>query len=107
VANGGGTSQSSPLVAGMEALMVQTHGGPLGFLNPALYARCRDGFHRILDNPVGTPDTIAFAYTNHGYVELVTPGQYADSNLVFGPGYNTVTGLGSPTRALIESFRRR
>ena len=102
--NGGGTSLSSPLFAGIEALIVQEH-GPLGFANPALYAR-RD-YHRINDNPAGTPNTIAFAVNKRGYVTLITPGLYAGSNLVFAPGYNTATGLGSPTRALIDSFRPR
>lgn len=50
---------------------------------------------------------MAFAVVKHGFVDLITPGQYADSNLVHAPGHNTVTGLGSPTRELIESFRRR
>jgi subtilase family serine protease len=103
--NGGGTSLSSPLFAGVEALLVQVH-GPLGFANPALYAR-RHMFHRIHDDPAGTPNTIAFAVNRRGNVTLVTPGQYANANLEFAPGYNTATGLGSPTRELIDSFRSR
>ncbi|WP_240521563.1 S53 family peptidase [Amycolatopsis vastitatis] len=105
VSNGGGTSLSSPAFAGVEALLVQEH-GPIGFANPALYARPRSAYHAIGDNPAGTPDTVAFAVVKYGYVDLITPGQYADSNLVYAPGYNTATGLGSPTRQLIESFRR-
>ncbi|MBE8523825.1 S8 family serine peptidase, partial [Amycolatopsis sp. H6(2020)] len=105
VGNGGGTSLSSPAFAGVEALLVQEH-GPLGFANPALYARPRSAYHAIGDNPAGTPDTVAFAVEKRGFADLITPGQYTDSNLVYAPGYNTVTGLGSPTRALIESFRR-
>lgn len=105
VDNGGGTSLSAPLFAGIGALLVQEH-GPIGFANPALYAR-HDGavFHRILDNPVGTNDTGAFAVVDRGYVHLVTPGQFTDHGLKFAPGYNTATGLGSPTRHLIDSFR--
>ncbi len=103
--NGGGTSLASPLFAGIEALLVQVH-GPLGFANPALYTR-HHKFHRIHDNPAGTPHTIAFAVSRRGQVTLVTPGQYANANLEFAPGYNTATGLGSPTRELIDSFRSR
>jgi subtilase family serine protease len=104
--NGGGTSLSSPLFAGIEALIVQEH-GPLGFANPALYARHGGPkFHRIHDNPTGSPNTIAFAVNKRGYTTLITPGQFTDANLEFAPGYNTATGLGSPTRALIDSFRR-
>ena len=103
--NGGGTSLSSPAFAGFEALLVQEH-GPLGFANPALYARPRPAYHAIRDNPAGTPDTVAFAVSNHGFADLITPGQYADAGLVYAPGYDTITGLGSPTRALLDSFRR-
>ncbi|MEV6825263.1 S53 family peptidase [Amycolatopsis sp. NPDC051102] len=106
VGNGGGTSLSSPAFAGLEALLVQEH-GLLGFANPAFYARPRSAYHAIGDNPAGTPQTVAFAVEHRGFVDLITPAQYADSNLVYAPGYNTVTGLGSPTRELIDSFRRR
>lgn len=101
----GGTSLASPLFAGVGALIAQVR-GPLGFANPALYAR-HHKFHRIHDNPVGTPDTIAFAVSSRGFVKLVTPGQYENADLEFAPGYNTATGLGSPTRKLIDSFRPR
>jgi hypothetical protein len=50
---------------------------------------------------------VAFAVVSHGLVDLITPGQYADANLTYAPGYDTVTGLGSPTRQLLESFRRK
>jgi subtilase family serine protease len=103
--NGGGTSLSSPLFAGIEALLVQKH-GPLGFANPAFYTRAHT-FHRISDNPAGTPNTIAYAVNYFDGVRLATPGQYANSNLEFAPGYNTSTGLGSPTRTLIDSFPPR
>jgi subtilase family serine protease len=103
--NGGGTSLSSPLFTGIEALIVQKY-GLLGFANPAFYSRAGT-FHCITANPAGTPDTIAYALNEFGGVVLSTPGQYADSNLEFAPGYNTSTGVGSPTRALIDSFRPR
>jgi subtilase family serine protease len=100
--NGGGTSLSSPLFAGVEALIVEKH-GPLGFANPALYTR-QHTLRQIKDNPAGTPDTIAYAVNVNGGVTLATPGQYANSDLEFAPGYNTSTGLGSPSRGLIDSF---
>lgn len=101
--NGGGTSLAAPLFTGIEALLVQER-GPLGFANPALYARA-ETFNRITGNPAGTPDTIAYAINEFDGVTLTTPGQYADADLDFAPGYNTSTGLGSPAMGLIDSFR--
>ncbi|MCV7176451.1 S53 family peptidase [Mycolicibacterium sphagni] len=75
---GGGTSQAAPIWAGLAVLMNQyvlSHGGrPLGDINPLLYRAAqgskRPGFHDI------------------------TKGGNAVDNP--GPGYDLVTGLGSP-----------
>ena len=46
----GGTSLSSPLVAGMMALANQAAGHDLGFINPALYQLAgSDAFRDIVD----------------------------------------------------------
>ena len=79
VSNGGGTSLSSPAFAGLEALLVQERA------NPALYARPRAAYHAIADNPAGTPHTVALAVESHGFVNLNTPGQFADANLTYAP----------------------
>ena len=81
--------------------------GPSASRTRPLYARPLPAYHAIRDNPAGTPDTVAFAVEKRGFVDLITPGQYADADLVHAPGYDTITGLGSPTRALLDSFRRR
>ncbi|BBY66008.1 S53 family peptidase [Mycolicibacterium helvum] len=75
---GGGTSQAAPIWAGLTALMNQyvlDHGGrPLGDINPLLYRAAQGsrlpGFHDV------------------------TMGGNAVDNP--GPGYDLVTGLGSP-----------
>jgi kumamolisin len=76
---GGGTSQSAPIWAGMTALMNQYfkagHGGALGFMNPALYALAR-----------ATPRYPPF--------HDVTLGNNMGYNA--GPGYDMATGLGTP-----------
>ncbi|WP_143035872.1 hypothetical protein [Lentzea fradiae] len=77
--------------------------GRLGFANPAFYARHHE-FNRAKDNPLGTRDTVVFAINDHETVELVTPGRWEDADLVFAPGHNTATGLGTPTRRLLDSF---
>jgi subtilase family serine protease len=71
----GGTSAGSPQWAAIVALANQAHGGPLGFLNPALYNCPAGDFHDIrvgnnaLANSVGFPAT---------------------------PGWDDATGLGTP-----------
>jgi subtilase family serine protease len=79
-----GTSSSAPLWAGVIALADQQAGRHLGFVNPALYriARgpaCHRAFHDVItgDNSVVTPAGIFTGYNT-------------------GPGWDPVTGLGSP-----------
>jgi subtilase family serine protease len=70
----GGTSLSSPIVAGMASLLDQSLNRELGLLNPYLYKI--NGFNKV-----------TFGYNN---------GYYA------GSSYNMVTGLGSPNLGIIE-----
>lgn len=72
----GGTSFAAPQWAGIVALMDQDLGGPQGLLNAALYANAGGGgFHTITQG------------SNWYYND--------------GPGWNAVTGLGSPDVALL------
>jgi subtilase family serine protease len=95
----GGTSLASPLVAAMEAAAIQARGGtPLGFVNPTLYALSGGpAFHDV------TNAGQAMAFVNDGPVAdgrtlLVTTGQCQENpTMTCGPGYDTTTGLGSPT----------
>jgi subtilase family serine protease len=79
-----GTSSSTPLWAGVIALADQEAGHPLGFVNPALYAIARgpayhQAFHDVTtgDNSILWPTGVFTGYTA-------------------GPGWDPVTGLGSP-----------
>jgi subtilase family serine protease len=79
-----GTSASAPLWAGVIALADQQAGHPLGFVNPALYAIARSpayhqAFHDVItgDNSVLWPTGVFTGYNA-------------------GPGWDPVTGLGSP-----------
>jgi kumamolisin len=65
----GGTSAVAPLYAGLTALLGQGAGGDLGFLNP-------------------------FYYKNPGAFNDITQG--TNGNFNAGPGWDAVTGLGSP-----------
>ena len=85
----GGTSFAAPMWAGYIALANQqaaTSGkGPIGFLNPAIYAQ----------NVTPTNYQADFHDITTG-----TSGKYAAV-----PGYDLVTGWGSPTAALIDALQ--
>jgi subtilase family serine protease len=105
----GGTSLSSPMFTGFEADLIQGRGGiPLGFANPALYNYANTAaFHDITNNPQGRNVTEAtvFGPAYHVRPTLSTMGQCsATKHLACGPGYDTVSGLGTPGPAFFRSF---
>jgi|HubBroStandDraft_1064217.scaffolds.fasta_scaffold15701_2 subtilase family serine protease len=115
----GGTSLASPLLAGVIADADEVAGGPLGFLNPILYnayIKAPTAFENI--SPPATPDAasvIRVDYANEvdstdGYnvslrvINYEGPETYCDGTnncatrnvtLSTGPGFNSMTGLGS------------
>ena len=83
----GGTSQSTPLWAGFMALVNQRAKHSVGFANPTLYALAASSeyeavFHDIVSG-CSIPNADGMQYCA-------------------GPGYDLVTGLGSPTANLLE-----
>jgi subtilase family serine protease len=99
----GGTSEASPLFAGIVALADQVAGHSLGYLNPALYALARSG----------APDGIvpisqgSNSYTFCPAAHIKSNGSCASSSdLVTVPGfpangsYNNATGWGTVDAAL-------
>jgi subtilase family serine protease len=81
----GGTSLASPQWAGLVALADQLNGGGLGLLNPALYAIGADPSRYARDfYDITTGDNAA---------SRTVPGYPA------GPGWDPVTGLGTPNAA--------
>jgi subtilase family serine protease len=115
----GGTSLSSPLFAGLEADLIQGRGGALlGFANPLLYGHANSAaFHDVTSNPQGRGFTEAVIYGPYHYVlpagtqqppALSTMGQCGShQTLPCGPGYDLVTGLGSPGPAFFRSLGSR
>ncbi len=117
----GGTSLASPLLAGMVADADQAAGGPVGFINPAIYGLDQtdpssiydvlaepslEGNYRVdFAGPTGLGlGTSGFATT---FRELYYSGDevYCDSTgncasrpetQSAAPGYDSLTGLGSP-----------
>ena len=105
---GGGTSVSCPLIAGLQADAEQAAGGvPIGFANPAIYARYgTSDYHDVTDRPSGAAYPLAVAVPPDLYAPsaiLVTLG--TDLGLSATPGYDDVTGVGTPTAGYFASYR--
>jgi subtilase family serine protease len=82
----GGTSLSSPQVAGIVAIAAQVNGGGLGLINPALY--------KIGANPARyAADFYDVATNNTNQGDPSIPGYPATT------GWDPVTGLGTPNAA--------
>ncbi len=111
----GGTSLSSPLLAGVIALVDQqrkAHGrGPVGFVTPALYRVPRGSAgtftHAVNDIVAPSSPTAALVHRLGGLVRVYTINsepdatgtaviEGAETSLLTTPGYDNVTGLGVP-----------
>ena len=100
----GGTSLSSPLYAGMWALAVQKH-GPYGLANPTLYRTKATSLDITKADRATYPGDVRVDYVNS--VDASAGYKYSarwfdlDEALTIHvvPGYDNVTGLGSPNGA--------
>jgi subtilase family serine protease len=100
----GGTSLACPLVAGIVALADQSIGKPHGFANPVFYSD--PGAFTDVVSPGSTVAVVRTNYVNSidssaglAYV-LRTANQTLSLHTT--PGYDDVTGLGSPTAAILS-----
>jgi subtilase family serine protease len=122
----GGTSLSSPLFAGVLALVnearFQNHKAAVGFVNPALYllnvgeegsaapiidVRAPTSPTAVLRGYLGDPTKVRVVTMNSTPLtsspSTVVEGR--DTALLTAPGYDNVTGLGTPNvPALIQAF---
>ncbi len=80
-----GTSEATPLFAGVVALADQVAGHPLGLINPALYQLSAEHAPGIVDVTSGN-NTVSF---EQGGRKHTVPGFRA------GPGYNLASGVGT------------
>jgi subtilase family serine protease len=101
----GGTSVSSPLFAGLQA-DAQTGRGRIGFASPLIYALHHGHSNIYYDvTPQGDPGNIRSDFKNG--LNVTRGIRYTvrtfdqDSSLTTGPGWDDVTGVGSPTAAYI------
>jgi subtilase family serine protease len=98
----GGTSLSSPLMAGMQALASQKAGTRLGFANPRIYAIARSGGRGFTD-VTAAHDGVANVRPDFGNGLNASQGiVYSvrtfddDSSLATRKGWDDVTGVGTP-----------
>jgi subtilase family serine protease len=109
----GGTSLATPLIAGIQADAQQAEGGiPLGFANPAIYARYHSPtYHDVTSDPLGLGVTVAFVDEERD-ISTGATADFADTtgydqSLAATRGYDDITGVGTPTRFYLETYRRR
>jgi len=99
----GGTSLACPLVAGIMALSDQAAGAPHGFANPVFYANA--AAFTDVTSPASTVAVVRTNYNNSidGSAGLSYRLRTANQTLSLQttPGYDDVTGLGSPTAAIL------
>jgi subtilase family serine protease len=116
----GGTSLSTPLFAGVQALAQQADGGErFGFANPMLYQRANTSAFRDVRAytlPDGSAPT-AVRYVPNGTGGSTPVLYYYRAADYLGPqdgvipptvrpGFDTETGLGTPTGSYLSSFDR-
>jgi subtilase family serine protease len=100
----GGTSLSSPLMAGIMAVAQQKRGKTIGFANPLIYSLSPTAFHDIVD-PASTVAVVRNDYLN---------GENGNDGFLFSirkmnvtftlhtvAGYDDVTGRGTPNDSFV------
>jgi subtilase family serine protease len=96
----GGTSLSSPLLAGVVALADDLSGAPHGFINPTLYSneRTAGGLTDVVHANAATVrvDYINGVNAKKGTVTSVRTFDFAGLAIATAPGYDNTTGLGVP-----------
>jgi subtilase family serine protease len=97
----GGTSLSSPLYAGLEALADQAAGHPHGFANPAIYRLAGNGVLHDIKGHSPIPAVVRVNYNNSvdaakGTTVLLRSLDDEAQSLHLTPGWDNLTGVGSP-----------
>ena len=103
----GGTSLSSPLFAGVQAVAQSGSGRRIGFANPFIYSAFRG--HVYYDvTPQGDAGNVRADYANgqnaDGGILYSVRTFDQDSSLTTGPGWDDVTGVGSVTARYFDAF---
>jgi subtilase family serine protease len=101
----GGTSLSSPLFAGFMALVQQRAGHVIGFANPLIYSKAGSSAYHDVIAPAAPLAVVRADYING--VDATDGLRYTLRSLNFDsgltihtrPGYDAVTGVGTPNGA--------
>lgn len=104
----GGTSLASPLFAGMTANTAQLAEERLGFLNPTIYAQAGSDSFTDIQGEAPEAGNVRADYVNgldpsDGLIYSVRTFNN-DSSLHVAPGWDNVTGVGSPNANWITSL---
>ncbi|KAJ7454057.1 peptidase S8/S53 domain-containing protein [Mycena galericulata] len=93
----GGTSASTPTVAGIISLLndfrLANEKPALGFLNPLIYAKAISGFNDII---LGSNPGCSQPYVVFRHYTLVSTYKASSSGFAARKGWDPVTGLGTP-----------
>jgi subtilase family serine protease len=97
----GGTSLSSPLLAGVVAVANQAHHHPLGFINPLYYKLLGSSALHDIVAPTSPVAQVRTDYTNfldnsQGKFWRLQTVDVQSSTLHDTPGYDNETGVGTP-----------
>ncbi|MBP5940051.1 S53 family peptidase [Streptomyces acidiscabies] len=110
----GGTSLAAPVIAAVQALAQQARGGKaIGFANPQIYAKAGTKvYHDVTDNPTGKGLAVARLDFVNGFdatggVTTSVRSLGKDSSLSAVKGYDDVTGVGSPAKGYVESYKKK
>jgi subtilase family serine protease len=100
----GGTSLSSPLYAGIEALADQAAGRPHGFANPAIYQLAGSRSLHDVRGPAPVPAVVRVNYNNgenaaDGATAILRLLDDEAQSLHVKPGWDNLTGVGTPNGA--------
>jgi subtilase family serine protease len=104
----GGTSLACPLAAGIMALANQAAGKTLGFANPLLYGLAGTAAFSDVVNPASTVAMVRANYVNgvdasNGLAYVLRTANQTLS-LHTTPGYDDVTGLGTPASSFLAKL---
>jgi subtilase family serine protease len=97
----GGTSLSSPLYAGLEAIADQVAGRPHGFANPAIYALAGSPVLHDIKGKSPFPAVVRVNYNNdvdasEGTSAILRSLDDEAQTLHLAPGWDNLTGVGTP-----------